>query len=838
MARAKHTYAVRLAVEGGGKVKAELVQVGETGDRSLRKIETASGKASRGLLGLGDRTKALGLGIKALGGALAGVVAAGGLTALIDRSISAADAIGKTADKIGVGVEALQELRYAAQSAGIEERTLDMALQRFTRRAAEAAKGTGEAKDALSQMGIALRDQSGHMRRTEDLLGDVAEAFRAIEDPAERVRLAFKLFDSEGVAMVNMLGNGADRLEEMRARARDLGIVLEEDLVRDAERARNELDTLGRVISANVSRAVLDLAPLIADLSGELAQLASGAGVAYEQLKLLAFGDFNFEGLSLHATRRIVEDKREQLKDIAREINELGEVSLIENPLKKIRALYLQRRLEEELQIYRQWSAKLAHLQNQAEKDRAKADDNSTADAIEADIAAAKDRAAALVKIETDLQNQLFEATHTGAKRIKAEHEKRVAELGDLAGPDGGDTEKVNALIAQSAALRDAQLARLAQREHTTTAQRIDTNQRLIASLQAEREELTLVDRERFVSQALRRLSATATDAERQQVAGLAGALYDEQEAQEVARKAADERNRQLEAGRRLTERLRTAEEAYKDEIAELNALLQQGAIDHDTYARASAEAFDRMLADSREWSAGVRRALRNFGDDAGDMAKTFEDATTSALRASEDAFVQWARTGKISATDLFNTIAEEALRTAYRMLVLKPLSGFLEGLIGNISFDLFGGSSTVYAPSPLHNQAFGLLGHAHQGGMVGGPNAFDYRPVPLAAFADAPRFHGGGLVGHGEVPIVAKQGEVIGWPEQMRRAFGSEVVVQIIDQRSSGAQPEVTRERGPDGRQVIRVLIREEVGRGLAQGWWDQTMGSAYGLNRRGVPR
>ena len=62
-----------------------------------------------------------------------------------------------------------------------------MALQRFTRRAAEAAQGTGEAKDALASMGITLRDQDGHLRRSEDLLGDVADAFARLEDPAERV---------------------------------------------------------------------------------------------------------------------------------------------------------------------------------------------------------------------------------------------------------------------------------------------------------------------------------------------------------------------------------------------------------------------------------------------------------------------------------------------------------------------------------------------------------------------------------------------------------------------------------------------------------------------------
>lgn len=46
MPRRSHTYAVRLAIEGGGQVKAELVSVGQSGERSLKRIETAGGRAS------------------------------------------------------------------------------------------------------------------------------------------------------------------------------------------------------------------------------------------------------------------------------------------------------------------------------------------------------------------------------------------------------------------------------------------------------------------------------------------------------------------------------------------------------------------------------------------------------------------------------------------------------------------------------------------------------------------------------------------------------------------------------------------------------------------------
>ena len=49
MAKARHTYALRLAVEGGNRVKADLVSVGESGERSMRKIDRASDRAWRGL---------------------------------------------------------------------------------------------------------------------------------------------------------------------------------------------------------------------------------------------------------------------------------------------------------------------------------------------------------------------------------------------------------------------------------------------------------------------------------------------------------------------------------------------------------------------------------------------------------------------------------------------------------------------------------------------------------------------------------------------------------------------------------------------------------------------
>ena len=93
--------------------------------------------------------------------------------------------------------------------------------------------------------------------------------------------------------------------------------------------------------------------------------------------------------------------------------------------------------------------------------------------------------------------------------------------------------------------------------------------------------------------------------------------------------------------------------------MRELNALLAAGAINQETFARASEQAYDRMLRASDDWSDGVVRALRDYARESSDAATQFEQATTRALKAGEDAFVQWATTGKVDGRDISITCAD-----------------------------------------------------------------------------------------------------------------------------------------------------------------------------------
>ena len=187
-----------------------------------------------------------------------------GLVAATRAAISYADEIGKVADKIGVTTDELQEFRHAAElAAGVTSKQLDMGLQRFSRRVGEAAKGMGELKGTLEQYNIELTDAEGRTRSISSIMDDYADAIQGADSEQEKLRMAFKAFDSEGAALVNMMKDGSEGLDDMRKQAQDLGLVLDENLIRSAEHAKDKLTILAGVIKINLTRALLRLTPAI-----------------------------------------------------------------------------------------------------------------------------------------------------------------------------------------------------------------------------------------------------------------------------------------------------------------------------------------------------------------------------------------------------------------------------------------------------------------------------------------------------------------------------------------------------------------------------------------------
>jgi lambda family phage tail tape measure protein len=255
---------------------------------------------------------------------------------------------------------------------------------------------------------------------------------------------------------------------------------------------------------------------------------------------------------------------------------------------------------------------------------------------------------------------------------------------------------------------------------------------------------LAQTERERFVAQALSRLSAEATAQQRREVEQLAGALFDEQQALQARQRLMDE-------GRSVIDRTRTATEQHAAEVANLNELLAAGAIDLATYARAVEDATDRALRSSQAWTDGATRFLQDYVAESNDAATATERAFANAFSGAEDSLVGFISSGKLEFQGLADSILADLARTTVRQTLTAPLAGSLQSA--------FAGG--------------GLFGLFHEGGIAGErPPATRY--ADAAAFEHAPRYHGGGFAGSGllpdEVPIIARRGELVVPPERVVR--------------------------------------------------------------------
>lgn len=212
-------------------------------------------------------------------------VAVGASTAKIDRLV-------KTSEKLGVGVEFLQKFRFAAEQVGIRTETADMALQRFSRRVAEARKGTGEAKDTLTQLGIALFDSAGNSRDIEDVMLDVANAMGKTKDASELVRQSFKFFDSEGVALVALMKNGSEAMQEFFTDAENLGAVLTQESAKGVANFADEFTRLKTGIGGVINQFTAGLAPVLTQITKDFTAFVIQLNKNVDELGFETLGDF------------------------------------------------------------------------------------------------------------------------------------------------------------------------------------------------------------------------------------------------------------------------------------------------------------------------------------------------------------------------------------------------------------------------------------------------------------------------------------------------------------------------------------------------------------------
>ncbi len=169
-------------------------------------------------------------------------------------AVDAADNMQKTADAAGILVEHLQQLRFVADLAGVEQRQFDDAIQRFALRLGKAQLGFGPLLETLKRYNEGTALAIINSRGTIMALGRLANLMAQV-GPQQQAALAAGAFGVSNVRMVGMMRGGARGIAAGAADARaNLSI-----LTTETTRTMEELSDNWSRMSQNISSSVLNM---------------------------------------------------------------------------------------------------------------------------------------------------------------------------------------------------------------------------------------------------------------------------------------------------------------------------------------------------------------------------------------------------------------------------------------------------------------------------------------------------------------------------------------------------------------------------------------------------
>ena len=195
------------------------------------------------------------------------------LSQMMSKFLSVGDSIDKASIRLGVPVEKLQNLRYAAQMSGGSVEVMDKSLAKFNENIAKAASGNNkDLADLMKKLGISLRDANGNLRNAADVLPEFAEGLKRNKDAGLRARMAIAAFGEEGQALIPMLEGGAEGLADMEKRAKDLGLAMSETDVKSAANLGDRFTELGMVFDSFGNTLSAKIAPILAPIINDLTE--------------------------------------------------------------------------------------------------------------------------------------------------------------------------------------------------------------------------------------------------------------------------------------------------------------------------------------------------------------------------------------------------------------------------------------------------------------------------------------------------------------------------------------------------------------------------------------
>ncbi|WP_052699910.1 phage tail tape measure protein [Martelella endophytica] len=204
-------------------------------------------------------------------GGLAASLGLGSFVAATQQAVDAVTDLGKAAKTAGVDFEAFQELRYAAVKSKIGVDALTDGLKEMQLRADEFVKtGGGSAAESFQRLGLSARQLTRMLDDPASMFETLIGKIRQL-DRAAQIRVLDEIFGGTAAEDFSALMDEAGQsIADARQEARDMGAVMDEELLQKAEDVNAEWEAMALVIGTRVKSSLVEVAGLVSGLVSNL----------------------------------------------------------------------------------------------------------------------------------------------------------------------------------------------------------------------------------------------------------------------------------------------------------------------------------------------------------------------------------------------------------------------------------------------------------------------------------------------------------------------------------------------------------------------------------------
>ncbi len=263
--------------------------VSQLGDKLGIKLPQGATNALNSLGGVNVKVLAAVSGFAALGAAIAKVEQK--FIDLTKEAAAAADEVLTVSKTSGLDTSTVQAMQYSAELLDVSFDQINDGLKEITNKMQEARDGSEDTAAKFEQLGVAITDSNGELRKAEDVFYDVIDGLGSMSNATERDAIAMDLLSEQARGLNPLIEAGSGKLKEYAAEAQNAGYIMDNETLATLGRVDDSYQRLQKSIEGARNQIAAKFAPSLEKTYNNMKTFIEDLGTGIAESGLVeAFG--------------------------------------------------------------------------------------------------------------------------------------------------------------------------------------------------------------------------------------------------------------------------------------------------------------------------------------------------------------------------------------------------------------------------------------------------------------------------------------------------------------------------------------------------------------------